>query len=351
MRSKVVISNVKASTRRTCRELTALVILLLGLSLLTYQALSHICGKRYKPIDPLSHSPIRAAETPKYVCAHGTPPWHDMNLRTELEHFNAVYAHRPGGMNDGGGAFFHYFAIWCTVKALKPEVIIESGIHNGVGSWFIRQAAGSSRLIFVSPEDPQIYRDKYEDTVYFTEKEFADFASIDWQHIIPSSSTRERSMIFFDDHQDCTERVKVARELGFGHVMFDDNYLPGFGDSLSVKMACEPSLHHLIEGKEKPFLYLDNFGKTRQEVSAEWFLLKRTELLQNIETYSEFPPVWDGPSRFNIPRDVWTRVTLPALFMKEEVQHLKVNHDEESRRYTHIVYLHLKSETEGVKSY
>ena len=63
-------------------------------------------------------------------------------IDTQLEPFAAVYARRPGGSNAGGAAFFHYFALWCIVRWLKPLHIIESGCFAGIGSWFLRQAAG-----------------------------------------------------------------------------------------------------------------------------------------------------------------------------------------------------------------
>ena len=284
-----------------------------------------------------------ASKVPKYVCSHGEAPWHTLDLKLELETFYHFYASRPGGDNIGGGAFFHYFAIWCTVRALKPETIIESGIHNGVGSWLIRQAAENSRMILISPEDPQVYRDDHNDTEYFTAKAFTDFASIDWQSVMPSFASRARTLILFDDHQAGTVRLRQARQLGFGHVMFDDNYISGYGDNLSVKMICEPATQHLILGYNKSFLMLDNFGRTKHEVSAEWYLSKRTEFLEDIEIYAEFPPTWDGPSRFDIAANIWSQITLPALFATEEVAHFDVDFEQESMRYTHIVYLKVKN--------
>ena len=79
------------------------------------------------------------------------------------------------------------------------------------------------------------------------------------------------------------------------------------------------------------------------EVSAEWYLSKRTEFLEDIEIYAEFPPTWDGPSRFDIAANIWSQITLPALFATEEVAHLDVDFEQESMRYTHIVYLKVKN--------
>ena len=41
------------------------------------------------------------------------------------------------------------------------------------------------------------------------------------------SSAPANALVFFDDHQAGTRRLREARAAGFAHVMFDDNYLPG----------------------------------------------------------------------------------------------------------------------------
>jgi hypothetical protein len=145
--------------------------------------------------------------------------------------------------NRGDASFFHYFALWCTVKALKPKIIIESGINRGIGSWFLRQAAGTHvQMIFISPDDPGDYKDLEVSTKYFTKNEFADFSKIPWLEVLPDASSREDALIFFDDHQSGVRRTHEANAFGFKHLVFDDNYLPGRGDNFSPKMVCRASI-------------------------------------------------------------------------------------------------------------
>ncbi len=74
-----------------------------------------------------------------------------------------------------------YFALWCTVKSIKPKHIIESGIYAGQGSWFLRQSAGEDvQMSFVSPKPPTLYRDKSPTSAYAVGKDIKDFAAIDW---------------------------------------------------------------------------------------------------------------------------------------------------------------------------
>lgn len=284
------------------------------------------------------HNPILGQLT----CAVGLPPWYHLDAAAELKVFAETFANRPGDrINKHGASFFHYFALWCTVKALNPKVIVESGINKGIGSWFLRQAAGHDvDMIFISPGDPSEYRDESERSTYFTEAEFKDFSQLQWDDILPDPQTREETFIFFDDHQSGVRRVHEARELGFKHVMIDDNYLPGVGDNFSPKMVCRPSLYNMLGVEMK---YLDNFGKVKQEMTAVDFIEMQTKFDKAVEVYAEFPPVWAGPTRFNMKHEIYDKATLGALFHRGEVEFLGLELDEEAKRYTHIAYIRLAS--------
>eukprot|EP01084_Bolivina_argentea_P298815 514993_1 len=92
------------------------------------------------------------------LCAIGVPPWVNNNFIKEIIEFNKTWQNSPDKINRYGGGFFHYFALWNMIHSLKPTHIIESGAFNGIGTWFIRQAAGDSiKLVIVSPQTPSIY--------------------------------------------------------------------------------------------------------------------------------------------------------------------------------------------------
>ena len=42
---------------------------------------------------------------------------------------------------------------------------------------------------------------------------------------------------FFDDHQNAYKRLQQCKWFGFRHVVFEDNYPSGQGDSYSLKQA------------------------------------------------------------------------------------------------------------------
>jgi hypothetical protein len=275
----------------------------------------------------------------QFTCATGHPPWSELDPYEELETFSEVFSKRPGdGVNKDGASFFHYFALWCTVKALRPEVIIESGINKGVGSWFLRQAAGpGTKMIFISPQDPSDYRDNQESTLYFTEENFIDFSKVEWDKIL-TVEARRRAFIFFDDHQSGFRRAMEARQLSFQHIMIDDNYLPGAGDNFSPKMACRASIYTTLGAK---MFFVDNFGKVKEPLSITQYIDMQIELDSSVSAYAEFPPLWFGPTRFNVEPKTYERLTLGPVFDREEVGHLRLDLDEEAKRYTHIVYLHM----------
>ena len=299
--------------------------------------LSSSLGCERGKLAPL-HNPILGQLT----CAVGLPPWYELDAAAELKIFAETFANRPGdGINKDGASFFHYFALWCTVKALNPKVIVESGINKGVGSWFLRQAAGHDvDMIFISPQDPSDYRDESERSIYFTEAKFKDFSQLEWADILQDAQTREETFIFFDDHQSGVRRLHEAREFGFKHVMIDDNYLPGAGDNFSPKMVCRPSLFNLLGVEMK---YVDNFGKLKQQMTAVDIIEMQTKFDKAVEVYAEFPPVWAGPTRFNVKHEIYDKVTLGALFYRNEVAFLGLELDEEAKRYTHIAYIRLAS--------
>ena len=122
------------------------------------------------------------------------------------------------------------------------------------------------------------------------------------------------------------------------------HYLPGLGDNLSAKMACEPQLYKAILGENRTFEFLDNFASQRKPLSQEEFYAIRSHFYSDIATYAEFPPVWRGPSRFEsrVPRGLLDKATWPPLFARRDLNFSNLDFDEEARRYTHIPYIKLK---------
>ena len=118
-------------------------------------------------------------------------------LRDQLEPFATAFGRRPGGANRGGASFFHYFGLWCAIKLLRPLHIIESGCHNGVGSWFLRQAAGPYvNITFISPQWPRVFVDRQPGTRRLFGSAFRDFGDVPWEVWLPAQARKRRSQIW-----------------------------------------------------------------------------------------------------------------------------------------------------------
>jgi hypothetical protein len=295
----------------------------------------------FSSADISKDSILEIAQLQSCSCHLGIPPWQSVNLEKELAAFIPIYLKQPGdGVNDGGGGFFHYFALFVTIRALKPDYVIESGAHNGVGTWFLRQSAGpEAQLFVVSPENPKIYKDpKCE---YFTEGNFQDFNRINWASLIKD---RERAFVFFDDHQAGIRRMQEAQGFGFRHLMFDDNYLPGTGDNLSGKKLCDPN-EWSITGRDGTQKYQDNFGGQNRDLTKPEYLEYVSAFRRVTAVYAEFPPAWKARSRFaEISNEVYDLLVCPPLFEEDFVKSRlpaehSINFAMQSEKYTQILYL------------
>jgi hypothetical protein len=220
----------------------------------------------------------------------------------------------------------HLFATWFMVRALKPTHIVESGVFKGLGTWLLEQAAPEARLFCIDPEPgARVYESPR--ATYLTD----DFARISWD------APRDSTLLFFDDHQDELRRVDEARQLGFRHLIFEDNYPPGQGDCFSLKQAL---MGHRRPDTQGPLAKLVDKLRSRTETSDP-----RAELGAALDSYYEFPPVLRvAQTRWG---DAWTDERYPTpepLF--HEPSDVPGDKDglfaEEAQFYTWICYATLR---------
>ena len=123
--------------------------------------------------------------------------------------------------------------------------------------------------------------------------------------------------------------------------MFDDNYIPGHGDNLSAKKLCNPEIYPLLNNPS--LVYQDNFAQTSYRLSNEKYLAQVKQFQDLVDTYAEFPPIWNGPNRFGITEQVWSNISQTPLFTFESFgSSTGVKRDvSESLGYTHFVYIEL----------
>lgn len=189
------------------------------------------------------------------MCAVGSVDWSVDDFATELAPFAAAYKQQRARFRDvqngGGNGLFHSFALWFLLRKIRPTMVVESGVHMGETSWLIRRASAEWEPLFVRIDPRKLgWNDDVENrskTLDLRGGRFVDFAEVDWDgHTLVD---RSDALVLMDDHFDQLRRVEQARRLGFGHLVFDDNYMPGFGDMFSIKSACDGGISDADGGR------------------------------------------------------------------------------------------------------
>ena len=141
-----------------------------------------------------------------------------------LDAFQAIYETRPIRDNAGGMLSPHMFYTWLTARTLNPELIIDSGTYKGQSAWLFKQACPNAKVISFDIDTSQ-----REITCEGVEYVDGDFSQYDWSRI------PEKSLAFFDDHQNAYNRMQQCNWFGIKNIMFEDNYPPQHGDCYSPK--------------------------------------------------------------------------------------------------------------------
>lgn len=215
-------------------------------------------------------------------CPQGNAHWSKEQLLRALPDFAQLYRRRPITQNDNGMNVNHAFALWFSVKQVRPLHVIESGVYHGQSTWLLRQAAGpNARIYSFDPSTPGglKYKDESKNTRYFMGDNFVDMEKANWSSLIPISE-RERTFAMLDDHQSALLRSRALQRLGIPHLWYDDNWKVG-GDCYSFTWMCSP----IAAGTP----IIGNVSSEAHEGNVQW-------LANNTDVYFEFPPILDGCS-------------------------------------------------------
>lgn len=255
----------------------------------------------------------------------GVVNWSKDDLINCLEEFLEIYKARPIQDNEGGMSSSHMLYTWFLCKQLNPKYIIESGIWMGQSSWLLETACPDAQIISI---DPNLGIRKYiSPRIQYTT---TDFNNIDWGPL-----DKDQTLCFFDDHYG-VDRVKQAAQFGFKHILYEDNYPDGRGNSYHPVWGSIANKEPLNEGfrshSPKSSLLLNT-------PDAEW-------LRENFEVYYEFPPVYSavdsarGYEWAKLSRQEYLDITPPSLLSDKDE---KFNtFENEAYNYTWIAYIKLK---------
>lgn len=286
---------------RGCAPLAALQLVLSLLQDATggYESTFHkVAGKQIKRADvedwlqPGCYS--RGSEPTRCTSGPGrTPAWATLErVKAALPEFASLYHRRPVRFNFGGMGINHCFAMWYTVKVLQPPVVIESGVFMGQGTWLIRQAAPSTRIISLDPRPASTFTYRDPMATYlagvFT---FRDFGILNWSqpNLIPDAEERSRTLVILDDHQSAIKRtMELMRPWGFRHLWYEDNWARGRADCYSFSVMCAAK-----SSASDKIVYMDEFTRHKGMISHEEHEANVAFLLAHMEEYVELPPVYD----------------------------------------------------------
>ena len=197
------------------------------------------------------------------------------NFKKYFSEFKELYENRPIQDNTGGMKSSHLFAFYCAMKELQPNLVVESGIWRGQGTWFIRKALPDADIMSF---DIDLSLIKYKsDEVQYLER---DINTVDWKEFFKDypEKTPEKTLLFLDDHQDFSDRLYFLDEAPFKHVIVEDNYPPNQGDIVSPKKINEGGNY-----------IVDKFG-VRTEYKLDDNIKKKFD--EKVELYTELPPLY-----------------------------------------------------------
>lgn len=260
-----------------------------------------------------------------------------------LEEFAALYERRPIKDNQGGMRAPHMFGLWFMARALAPDLIVESGVWRGQSTWLLEQACPGAKLVSL---DLNLSRRQYisEKAVYSDR----DFSEQDWADVT------DRSLVFFDDHQNAYTRLQQSQWFGFKHVIFEDNYPPGIGDCYSLKQAFAHAGFDPPESRGAGPLRLlagalSRAGALLAPGTPQYAAARVAPndadarmLREHLEVYCEFPPVVRADNtRWG---DEWddARYPTPETLLGEASEPWRQVFLDEAQFYTWMCYARLK---------
>jgi hypothetical protein len=143
--------------------------------------------------------------------------------------------------NNGGMGAPDLFSLFVTLKRLQPNVIVESGVWNGISTKLIRKVCPDATIFCLDPRDIPAYgfRDSSPKTTYFTGTNFRDFQDLDLTLYKP-----QEILCFFDCHQNAYKRLQQCLQKEIQHILFNDNYPPQCGSHFTIQHLIEKDYRH-----------------------------------------------------------------------------------------------------------
>jgi len=270
-----------------------------------------------------------------------------------LKEFDELYKKRPIKSNIGGMQYPHMFATYYFLKKINPKFVVESGVYKGQSTWLIEKTCPNAKILSI---DINLNNLKYK-------SKKATYSNIDFSKQ-NFSNIKQKTLIFFDDHQNALERFKQCKKYGFKNIIYEDNYASGLGDNYSFKKILDNAgnirkitIKDIIKNMKKILkeclkkyfnqnyvpnidvnqliwnLKLDNISPNRKH---------RNFFLKNIDIYKEFPPIFK--KEYNRWGELWDNkkyFTEKPILSDDYKEKFSTAYNE-AKSYTWICYIKLK---------
>lgn len=122
----------------------------------------------------------------------------------------------PVRQRRGGNGFNGALQVYAVVRALRPPVIVESGVFRGLTTWVMRQACPEAEIHCF---DPLLSELRYRDPR-------ARYSARDWSLADFAGADLGSALAFFDDHISQARRILEAQERGLRRLLLDDDACP-----------------------------------------------------------------------------------------------------------------------------
>ena len=174
----------------------------------------------------------------------------------EIERFMEALPSCQVLQHGGGGGWSAAMLLWAIARALKPELIVESGVYRGFTTWVLRQACPHAR--------------QYACDISFAERRRLEpgviYHESDWMELTLDCTAQNAELIYFDDHVDQWRRIREASARGFRYLIFDDS-LPSTALH-SDGQAAVPTVDMLFEA------YLEDGEEIRWRTECGHFMYR-----------------------------------------------------------------------------
>lgn len=184
-------------------------------------------------------------------------------LSQRLSEFAALLKNKPFE-NFYGLRGLSAFTLYNYLKDIQPDFVVEVGVWKGFSTWIIENACPGAKILCLDPitnfQDPRALNFDFIGEVYKSRSAVytaEDFSCIDFSSLPVS---KEKSVVFFDDHNNKLARLRQAHAAGFRHIIYDDNW---------------------------------PFYMTHQSFENNQDMKKRAFAEEIIDIYEIIPPLWD----------------------------------------------------------